>query len=145
MMPATAWAGKGTNVHFAAFFSSGGPGSVNFPDAVKGDDIQASLMKKGAEMMLFAQSSSVKDGDVLNVQNDTLRSTAAGFKDIGLDCHIMVKSDPGIRIIGQCGVHMAKKKKHTIPFTPIGDRLVWHKVFEDKKQGVAGYFMAKEN
>jgi len=134
----------GTHVHFAAFFATKGPGSVNYPDTVKGDDIEGPMMKQGAEMMLFAHSVSVKDGDILNLQNDTLRSKGAGgeFDDFGLNCQISMKVDDSMGVGGLCEIFVTRgKENHVIKPTPIKEQLVWYKVFEDKEQGVAGYFM----
>ncbi len=136
-----AWAGD--HVHFAAFFSTNGPGSVNYPDTVKGDAIEGPLLKRGAEMMLFAHSVSLKDGDIISVQNDTLRADKSGdFKDFGLDCQITVHTQGGMTVGGMCNVFVTKGKvMKVLPVQKIGEPLVWYKVFEDKAQGVAGYFM----
>lgn len=133
----------GTHVHFAAFFATKGPGSVNYPDTVKGDDIEGPMVKQGAEMMLFAHSVSIKDGDILNLQNDTLRSSGSGdFDDFGLNCQISMKVGGDMGVGGLCEIFVTKgKQNQIIKPTPIKEELVWYKVFEDKEQGVAGYFM----
>ncbi len=137
----TAWAGE--HVHFAAFFSTNGPGSVSYPDTVKGDAIEGPMLKRGAEMMLFAHSVSIKDGNVISLQNDTLRADKSGdFKDFGLDCQLTLHTGGGMTVGGVCNVFVTQgKKMHAVPTRKITQPLVWYKVFEDKDQGVAGYFM----
>ncbi|RME84425.1 MAG: hypothetical protein D6771_04520 [Zetaproteobacteria bacterium] len=140
-----AHAGKGVHFHFAAFFSTNGPGTVSYPDRVPGEDIEAALLKRGAEMLLFAHSVSVKDGDVITVANDTLRGGGSAFQDFGLDCNLAVKGGAELAIGGVCNVFVTDKK-HKLVFkpVPVRERLVWIKIFEDKAQGVAGYVMAEE-
>ncbi len=145
LLPAMAWGGAGAHAHFAAFFNNGTNSSLVFPDTVKGDDIEGPMLKMGAEMMLFTHSISIHNGDVLNLQNDTLRDTGNGFKDFGLDCALTIDTAGDWTISGQCksfidgeksNVHIIKA--HTPEF------LVWYKVFEDKEQGTAGYFMREK-
>ncbi len=133
----------GEHVHLAAFFSTHGPGSVQFPATVKGDDIEGALAPKGAELMLFAHSVSLMDGDVISVMNDTLRSQGnKGFGDFGMDCQLSVKTQGGMKVGGLCNVFVtAGKEQFIIKPTPIADQLVWYKLLEDAKQGVAVYFM----
>lgn len=152
MLWACAWlwalpahAGKGMHFHFAAFFSTNGPGTVQYPERVPGEDIEAALLKRGAEMLLFAHSVSVKDGDVLTIANDTLREGGSAYQDFGLDCNLAVRRAPALAISGLCNVFVTDKK-HKVMIKPveIRERLVWVKIFEDKAQGVAGYVMAEE-
>jgi len=142
---ASAEAGKGTYLHFAAFFSTNGPGTVQYPDRVPGEDIEGALLKKGAEMLLFAHSVSIKDGDVITIANDTLREKGSSYADFGLDCQFTVHDRPVLRVGGLCNIFVTDKK-HAIVIKPveIRKRLVWIKVFEEKAQGVAGYLMAEE-
>ncbi|MDX8401929.1 MAG: hypothetical protein R8K47_04795 [Mariprofundaceae bacterium] len=138
---APAWAGD--HVHFAAFFATNGPGSVSYPDTVEGDAIEGPMLKRGAEMMLFAHSVSIEDGDVISLQNDTLRAAKSGdFKDFGLDCQLTLHTGGGMSVGGVCNVFVTRgKKMHAVATRKIEKQLVWYKVFEDKEQGVAGYFM----
>jgi len=136
----------GTHVHFAGFFNNGTQAGFSFPDTVVGDDIEAPMAKNGAEMMLFAHSVSIQDGDVLNLQNDTLREVGGVFKDFGLNCQITVHSAGDWNVSGQCETFITgdNKNNQLILPVPIPKQLVWYKVFEDKEQGVAGYFMKEQ-
>ncbi len=138
MIPNFAIAGQGTHGHFAAFLGEG----VDFPDTIKGDDIEGPMVKKGAEMMLFAHSASIRDGDVLNLQNDTLRDVGGEFKDFGLNCQVSIAATGDWAVSGMCKVFFTGNSKLVaIPSVPVNEQLVWYKLFEDKTQGVAGYFM----
>ncbi len=140
-----ATAGKGLHLHFAAFFSTNGPGTVQYPARVPGEDIEAALAQRGAELLLFAHSVSIKDGDVITVANDTLRAEGGALQDFGLDCHLTVHRKPELAAGGLCNVFVTTtKQKLVVPEQPIRERLVWVKVFEDSRQGVAGYIMAEE-
>lgn len=140
---ASTMAMAGTHVHFAAFF--GGKGH-DFPATVAGDDIEGPLTKQGAEMSLFAHSAAIKNGDVLNLQNDTLREVNGEFKDMGINCQISMSIEGEWKVAGRCEVFMSgdARANHTIAPTPIAKELIWYKVFEDKEQGVAGYFMKEQ-
>lgn len=140
MLPGIAHAGKGTHVHFAAFLGKGS----EYPDVIKGDDIEGPLLQKGAEMMLFAHSASIQDRDVLNLQNDTLRSDENGdFKDYGLNCQVSMLTATDWKVAGFCEVFFTGDSRHKqlIRPTAIPEQLIWYKVFEDKEEGVAAYFM----
>lgn len=135
----------GEHAHFAAFFDP--TGTVAFPDEVKGDDIEGPLKALKAEMMVFAHSAGVKDGDVWSLQNNTLRDMNGELVDLGLGCQINIKVQPYV-VQGLCSVFMnghegagQEKAKSMISAKDIGSMLVWHKIFEDKDHGIVGYFM----
>lgn len=140
---ASTMAVAGTHVHFAAFF--GGKGH-EFPATVTGDDIEGPLAKQGAEMSLFAHSAAIHHNDVLNLQNDTLREVNGEFKDIGVNCQISMSTEGEWSVGGRCEVFMSgdARTNHVIKPTPVAKELIWYKVFEDKEQGVAGYFMKEQ-
>ena len=138
-------ASAGEHAHFAAFFDPSGKAAL--PDEVKGDDIESTLKKLGAEMMIFAHSAGVKDGDVWSLQNNTLREFDGKFVDLGADCQLTLKLKPYV-VQGLCSVFMnghdgagQEKAKSVINAKDIETLLVWHKVFEDKEHGIVGYFM----
>lgn len=139
----TSMAQAGTHVHFASFFAGKG---IEFPATVAGDDIEGPMVKLGAEMSLFAHSAAIKHNDVLNLQNDTLREINGEFKDIGVNCQISMSTEGEWTVGGRCEVFMQgdARVNHIIKPTPIHKELIWYKVFEDKEQGVAGYFMKEQ-
>ena len=140
----TAYAG--THVHFAAFFNDGKNANFTFPATVVGDDIEGPLASQGAEMMLFAHSVFIHDGDVLNLQNDTLREVDGTFKDFGLNCQVTMHTNGDWKVSGMCETFItgnAKNKQIIMP-TPLPKQLIWYKVFEDTEQGLAGYMMKEE-
>lgn len=137
-----AWSAQaGEHAHFAAFFNNGSNASFAFPAQVVGDNVEADMMKMGAEMMIFAHSAGIKNGDVWTLQNDTLREVGGEFKDFGVGCELSLKTAPSV-VAGLCSVYMsASKNKNVVKPTTIAKELVWYKVFEDSANGVAGYFM----
>jgi len=136
----------GTHVHFAAFFNNGTQAGFSFPNTVVGDDIEAPMVEKGAEMMLFTHSVSIKNNDVLNLQNDTLREVGGAFKDFGLNCQITMHTGGDWNVSGMCETFITGEGKNNQVILPITipKQLIWYKVFEDKDQGVAGYFMKEQ-
>ncbi|MDQ6974608.1 MAG: hypothetical protein Q9M10_06955, partial [Mariprofundaceae bacterium] len=91
-------------------------------------------------------SVSIHDGDVISLQNDTLRELDGGFKDFGLNCQITIHTQNHWQVSGMCETFITGKEKnnHLIMPTTIPKQLVWYKVFEDKEQGMAGYFMKEK-
>jgi len=142
----TAQAASGTHVHFAAFFNNGTNADFQFPATVAGDDIEKPMAEKGAEMMLFAHSVSIQDSDVLNLQNDTLREVDGAFKDFGLNCQITMHTVGEWNVSGMCEdfITGGDKSNQIIAPVSIPKQLIWYKVFEDKEQGMAGYFMKEQ-
>ena len=142
-----AQAAPGTHVHFAAFFSNGTQANFKFPATVVGDDIEKPMVEKGAEMMLFAHSVSIHDGDVLNLQNDTLREMSDGtFHDFGLNCQITMRTESKWTVSGMCQTFLTGEAQNNQIILPVSipKQLVWYKVFEDQDQGMAGYFMKEK-
>ncbi|MDQ7001615.1 MAG: hypothetical protein Q9N02_02860 [Ghiorsea sp.] len=135
-----------THVHFAAFFHTGSEASISFPNTVVGDDIEGPMVKNGSEMMLFAHSISIQDGDVLSLQNDTLREVGGSFKDFGLNCQLTIHTSSQWNVSGMCETFFTGDEKNNQIVLPVSipEHLIWYKVFEDKKQGVAGYFMKEQ-
>jgi len=146
-MPVLAHADVGIHSHFAAFFDDGKNANLVFPETVSGDDIEGPMLKIGAEMMLFTHSVNIHDGDVLNLQNDTLRETSDGtFKDFGLNCALTVHTAGSWTIGGSCKSFITGNNEgvHVVKDVHAPEFLVWYKVFEDKEQGTAGYFMREK-
>lgn len=134
----------GEHAHFAAFFNNGTNSAFAFPPTVQGDQIEKDMSRHGAEMMIFAHSAGIRDGDVWTLQNDTLRDVNGELHDFGLDCKLSLKSKP-FHVAGLCSVFMtgsgSEKSRQIIKAIAIKDQVTWYKVFEDKKHGLAGYFM----
>jgi len=117
-----AQAAESAHVHFAAFFNNGSNVNFKFPATVIGDNIEKPMVEKGAEMMLFAHTVSIHDGDVLNLQNDTLREMSDGtFHDFGLNCHITMRTESKWTASGMCQTFLTGEEQHNqiIPPTSI--------------------------
>ena len=141
MVAVTSVAHAGEHAHFAAFFNNGSNKAFAFPDQIVGDNVEQDMMKLGAEMMIFAHSAGIKSGDVWTLANDTLREVGGEFKDFGVGCELSLKTGP-FQVGGLCSVYMSStKNKNLIKPMEIAKEVVWYKVFEDKADGVAGYFM----
>ncbi len=123
------------------FFSQG---NTAFPDKVEGKHIEEKMRKQGFDIMLSTQSTGLQNGDVITVQSNTLRQMDGKFIDFGVDCSITTKIKP-ISVAGLCYVHLGEegvegtKSTHIVKSPAIESETVWHKVFEDKKGGIAGY------
>jgi len=137
----------GEHAHFAAFFDTGKNKNFVFPAIVEGDHIESDMVALGADMMLFAHSAGIQNGDVWSVQNDSLREVDGVYQDFGLNCQLSLNVSP-FKVGGLCSVFMSghegeaqEKVKHLIKSQVLKDEVVWYKVFEDKEHGVSGYFM----
>jgi len=137
----------GEHAHFAAFFKNTSKADFVFPAVVKGDNIERDLRSMGADMLIFAHSAGIKNGDVWSVQNDTLREVSGTFRDLGIDCELSLKTSP-FNVSGLCATYMSghegegqERVSQPILSAPIKARLVWYKVYDDNEHGVAGYFM----
>jgi hypothetical protein len=135
----------GTHVHVALFFKIPGENSFVWPEEIPGEDIMGALEGK-ADFLIMTQTVKINDGDVINVQNDTLRSAAgAGIEDIGANCQltVMTSKNPWT-IAGKCDVFIPELAKHKttgiIMPHPIESERVWHHVWDDPVTGVAVYF-----
>jgi len=142
----TAQATPGTHAHFAAFFNNGSHADFSFPDTVVGNAIEPLMHKKGGEMMLFAHSVAIQDGDVFSIQNDILREVEGSFQDFGLNCQITIHTQKIWEVSGMCEKFLVGKGKsnQSIMPTAISKQLIWYKIFEDKEHGMAGYFMKEK-
>lgn len=140
---------QGTHVHVAAFFKMPGQESFKWPDEIPGEDIIGSLDGK-ADFLVLTQTVGIHDGDVLNIQNDVLRSGdgSSGYQDLGIDCQLSVNTStgPDWTVGGKCDVFLpmlstdGSKVTGIIMPHPIETEKVWHHVWDDAKTGVAVYF-----
>ena len=134
-----------THVHVAAFFKVPGQESFQWPDDIDGEDIIGALKDK-ADFLVLTQTVGIHDGDVLNIQNDVLRSGSGdSFDDLGIDCQLSINaSKPVWEVGGKCDLflpHIGNKKiVGIIKAHPIPTEKVWHHVWDDKETGVAVYF-----
>ncbi|MDQ6988597.1 MAG: hypothetical protein Q9M19_01850 [Mariprofundaceae bacterium] len=135
----------GEHAHMAAFFNNGSNANFKFPAVIKGDNVEQDMLKLGAEMMIFAHSAGIHDGDVWSLQNNTLREVEGKFRDFGVGCELSLRKPP-FKVGGLCSVFMsqdagAQKTRNIIAPMLIKDEVVWYRIFKDDKNGVAGYFM----
>ncbi|MDQ6961984.1 MAG: hypothetical protein Q9M28_05580 [Mariprofundaceae bacterium] len=140
-----AWASDGTHVHIAVLFIDKGALNESFPAELVGDDIEGALKGK-AELMTFAHSANILNGDVLNIQNDTLRfNDAKEMEDYGINCSLSMSVASGSwTTAGLCKVFLSGKDKqvtHIIPSVSFKKSLVWYKLFEDKANHIIAYSM----
>lgn len=134
-----------SHVYVAAFFKIPGQESFKWPEEIKGEDIIGSLAGK-ADFLVLTQTVGIENGDVLNIQNDVLRSKGGDYEDLGLDCQLTVdtKSGKHWQVGGKCEIYLPmlgdNKVTGIIPFHEIESEIVWHHVWDDEKSGVAVYF-----
>jgi len=135
----------GEHAMFQIFFSKG---THTFPATVSGKYIEQKMRDQGFDIMISTQSASLKDGDVWTLQTNTLRLMDKVLVDFGVECHLSMKTHP-IKTAGLCKVHMGpasdknSSTSHIITAIEIKNPDLWHKLFEDKKNGIAAY-MSKE-
>jgi len=143
----TAWAEKGTHMHVAIFFIDPGISANSLAKEIKGEDIEGPLRGK-AEMMTFVHSANIIDGDVQNIQNDTLRfDQANNMQDKGVNCSLTMHTTPNWNIKGLCKLFLDGKdhvESKIIQATPLASSLVWYQLFADEEHRVAAYAMKEE-
>lgn len=145
MTPAAIASNTDTHVHVAAFFKEKGQETFQWPDDIDGEDIIGALKGK-ADFLVLTQTVGIENGDVLNVQNDVLRSgSSSGYEDIGIDCQLSVNTaDKDWSVGGKCDIYLphvnGQKVSGLIMPHPIPTEKVWHHVWDDPKTGVAVYF-----
>jgi len=136
---------EGKHVHVASFFKLPGQESFQWPDEIKGENIIGALEGK-ADFLVLTQTVGIRNGDVLNIQNDVLRDTTAkDFEDLGINCQLSVNNETETwHIGGKCDVllpHLnGEKIVGFINATDIKDEKVWHLVWANDKTKVAVYF-----
>lgn len=86
-----------------------------FPAEIKGNEaVLLSTLDGKGHYIFMSHESGVAHDDVINIQNNLLRSQAGAFEDFGIDCNfsVMMKDDAGkhngIRITGNCNAHLMK-------------------------------------
>ncbi len=137
-------AGTDSHVHLAAFFKLPGQQTFQWPEDIVGENIIGALNGK-ADFLVLTQTVGIHDGDVLNVQNDVLRSASGdAFEDLGIDCQFTVNTGEVWHVGGKCELnlpHIGDKKVTGIILPhPIPSERVWHHLWDDKGTGVAVYF-----
>ncbi len=134
-----------SHVHVAAFFKIPGQQSFQWPEDIDGEDIIGALKGK-ADFLMLTQTVGLHDGDVLNVQNDTLRTGSGDdFEDMGMDCQLTVNTGAKVwNVSGKCDLNLPhignKKVTGIITSHQIPSERVWHHLWDDKETGVAVYF-----
>lgn len=143
--PAAMASDTDTHVHIAAFFKVPGQETFQWPEDIDGENIIGALNGK-ADFLILTQTVGIHDGDVLNVQNDVLRSGSGdAFEDMGIDCQLSVNTAEKVwKVGGKCDIHLPhmsnQKVSGIIKPHPIPTEKVWHHVWDDPTTGVAVYF-----
>ncbi|MDQ6962591.1 MAG: hypothetical protein Q9M28_08700 [Mariprofundaceae bacterium] len=139
-----AWAEQGTHMHVAIFFIHDNALSTDFSKSIAGADIEAALKGK-AELMTFVHSANIKDGDVQNIQNDTLRfNDKDEMEDFGVNCSLSMKADTGWSVSGLCKIFLNGKdhtESHIIKHVALAKEITWYPIFVDKEHLVVAYVM----
>ncbi|MDQ6990287.1 MAG: hypothetical protein Q9M11_00960 [Mariprofundaceae bacterium] len=141
---------QSTHVHVAVFFKLPGQESFQWPNEIKNENIISALDGK-ADFLVLTQTVGIKDGDVLNIQNDVLRENKAlGFEDLGIDCQLSVNTTGAAwKVGGKCDIflphlHGGEKVLGIIKLHEIDSEKVWHYVWDDPKTGIVLYFFKEK-
>jgi len=140
----TAWAEAGTHMHVAIFFIDPGVSASSLPSEVKGENIEQPLKGK-AELMTFVHSANIKDGDVQNIQNDTLRFDSSNkMQDYGVNCSLTMNTMPIWNVKGMCKLFLDGKGTQVtkvIKQKEITESLIWYQLFVDEEHRAVAYAM----
>ncbi|OIO72967.1 MAG: hypothetical protein CO186_04690 [Zetaproteobacteria bacterium CG_4_9_14_3_um_filter_49_83] len=136
---------SGSHVHIAAVFKLPGQETFQWPEDIDGEDIMGALKGK-ADFLMLTQTVGIHNGDVLNVQNDVLRSGSGdALEDMGIDCQLSVNtSGKAWKVGGKCTVNLQNLKDNKVTGLILPHEIetekVWHHVWDDPATGVAVYF-----
>ena len=134
-----------SHVHVAAFFKVPGQQAYQWPEDIDGEDIIGAFKGK-ADFLMLTQTVGIHSGDVLNIQNDVLRTGSGdSYEDMGIDCQLTVDTETKVwNVGGKCDLNLPhvgnKKVTGIITSHPIPTERVWHHVWDDQGTGVAVYF-----
>jgi len=99
--------GKAAHVQLAIFHVYTGEKPAT--DITSSDEIGLLQALKGkAQMLAYAHTTGVKDGDVLMATTDILRGNETSAEDFGVDCQLFlhVKNDEDVSVGGLCTVEV---------------------------------------
>ncbi|MDQ6961123.1 MAG: hypothetical protein Q9M28_01145 [Mariprofundaceae bacterium] len=134
-----AWSEVGAHMHVAVLFIDNAGANFDFPKEISGEDVMAPLHGK-AEILSFTHSANIKDGDVQNIQNDTLRfDKDENMQDFGVNCSLSMSTESGWSVAGLCKVFLdgkEKSKTHVIPHVKLLKQVVWYQLFIDKENHI---------
>ncbi len=124
--------------------------SYQYDPIMFGDFSNFIAQMKDSKLLLLSHSPHTLSGDVLNLQQDALRSTTGGnFSDMGINCQLSLSREAAhYNVAGSCqiidifhGEQLTLRAK--IPDTELPDVIegqpVWIEVYEDARTGTAFY------
>ncbi len=136
---------KAPHVNVAAFHILHGIKGFEYPARIEGDDILSALRGK-AQYIFMNHTSGLKDGDVVTVANDVIRSDTKGLEDFGVDCHFFVKVEgKDLSLAGLCKFlfvdqdHREISHKGVIKPLDMKPEHAWTLLYDDKEDGIAIY------
>ncbi|OIO73395.1 MAG: hypothetical protein AUJ57_04465 [Zetaproteobacteria bacterium CG1_02_53_45] len=148
LVPLASQAGEARSVNFIIFMNDNP--NVEYDPIMFGSFSQFIKAMDGSQVLLLSHSASVLGGDVLNLQQDVLKSTTGGhFSDVGVNCQLSYFQEAGeYNVGGNCqiidkfhGEQLTLQAK--IPRTELPDmaqgKPVWIEVYEDARTGIAFY------
>ena len=155
LIPMSAQADDTRSINFVIFQKS--TPSYEYDPIMFGSFSQFVKAMHGSQLLLLTHSSSSRNGDVLNLQQDVLREQHDGhMSDVGINCQLSfhysptAAGDTEYTLGGSCQIMQTHSSsghgevlQAKIPTTDLPDMVqgddVWIEVYEDAKSGVAFY------
>jgi len=145
-----AHAGEARHVNFAAFQKLSP--SFQFEAGIVGKFSDFIAAMEGSQVLVLSHTADAHGGDVINIQQDVLRSAGAGLSDDGINCTLSFSDEStqdttAYLLGGLCTILSSRdgqaKIKAVIPKTNVPDTAqgadVWVKLYEDAASGIAFY------
>ncbi len=136
---------KAPHVNIAIFHKLYGHDAYIYPERIKERDILGATQGQ-AQFISINHTSGLKDGDVVSISNDVLRSSDDSFQDFGVDCRLAIHVKGAVtNVSGLCEMLMVdqdgRQIAHSGLIKPIDLKAGhdWVLVYNDKEDGIAVY------
>jgi len=136
---------KAPHVNIAIFHKLHGHDAFKYPEHIGKADILQKMAGE-AQFILINHTSGLKDGDVITIANDVIRSGDADFEDFGVDCQIVVRiAGKNVKLSGMCEILIVDQDyreidhKGIIKSTEMHSGKDWQLIYYDAEDGIAVY------
>jgi len=135
---------KAPHVNIAIFHKLHGHEAFNYPASIAGSDILNAL-KADTQYIAINHTAGLKDGDVIMISSDVLRSDAGKFEDFGVDCQMSIMIQQQITLAGICQILMMDQDGREIEHKGMVKPFVmkagggWQLIYSDTEDGIAIY------
>lgn len=136
---------KAPHVNIAIFHKLHGHDAYIYPERIKARDILGAT-KGEAQFISINHTAGLKDGDVVSISNDVLRSSEDSFQDFGVNCRLAIHVKGTVTSIsGLCEMLMVDQDGREIAHSGLVKSVDlkagqnWVLVYNDKEDGIAVY------